>query len=57
MHIHFKICYENILKHPQEDLGAISMIMQHKPGTCNQLIGHQGPLLLTWFNFNPSMDK
>ena len=18
---------------------------------------HQGPLLLTWFNFNPSMDK
>ena len=19
--------------------------------------GHQGPLLLTWFNFNPSMDK
>ena len=20
-------------------------------------INHQGPLLLTWFNFNPSMDK
>ena len=19
--------------------------------------GHQGPLLLTWFNFSPSMDK
>ena len=21
------------------------------------IIYHQGPLLLTWFNFNPSMDK
>ena len=21
------------------------------------LIGHQYPLLLTWFNFNPNMDK
>ena len=22
-----------------------------------QPVPHQGPLLLTWFNFNPSMDK
>ena len=21
------------------------------------IVGNQGPLLLTWFNFNPSMDK
>ena len=24
---------------------------------CLPLDGHQGPLLLTWFNFNPGMDK
>ena len=28
----------------------------HQP-LCEREIEHQGPLLLTWFNFNPSMDK
>ena len=29
------------------------MLMKGDP----RLLHHQGPLLLTWFNFNPSMDK
>ena len=29
----------------------------HFNTTPNQAITHQWPLLLTWFNFNPSMDK
>ena len=26
-------------------------------GEVDDLFSHQGPLLLTWFNFNASMDK
>ena len=30
---------------------------KHEQSILILLTRHQGPLLLTWFNFNPSMDK
>ena len=32
-------------------------INRFSPKFRNTMAGHQGPLLLTWFNFNPGMDK
>ena len=31
--------------------------LSHYLNQCWIMVGHLGPLLLTWFNFNPSMDK
>ena len=32
-------------------------VNNRQPANNIQVISHQGSLLLTWFNFNPSMNK
>ena len=36
---------------------AVTWLKKTWQNECSPSIDHQGPLLLTWFNFNPSMDK